>query len=189
MDANTLLMIGGSAGSLKTIRDILCDVKLENLTTVIIVHLPPDKDFSLADSLNEASDIKVIEALDKAPIISGQCYVAPGGYHLYIEPDKRFSLSMDEKINHSRPSIDVTFVSGADVFQHYCIAVLLSGANSDGSHGIKRVKELGGITLAQAPSDSEVPTMPEAAIATGSIDYIENSDGLIKKLNLLSERR
>ena len=119
----------------------------------------------LAEHLNRLSAIQVKEAEDKETLDPGTAYLAPAGYHLLIEPDKSFSLSVDDKVNFSRPSIDLLFESAADAFGEALIGVVLTGANADGAQGLKAVKRRGGIAIVQNPRTAEASFMPRAALA------------------------
>ena len=105
----------------------------------------------------------VCEVEDKAPIERGKVYVAPSDYHLLVEADS-FALSVDDPIRYSRPSIDLLFASAADSFGAATIGIVLTGANADGSEGLKRIVERGGLALVQEPATAESPTMPAAAL-------------------------
>ena len=105
------------------------------------------------------------EAEDKEPIRGGVAYVAPPNYHLLVEPDLCLSLSSDEPVLYSRPSIDVLFESAADAYGNSVAAVVLTGANSDGARGLRAVADAGGLTLVQNPESAEARAMPEAALA------------------------
>ena len=96
----------------------------------------------------------------------------PANYHLLLESDKTFSLTVDEKVNYSRPSIDVTFKSVADVFGEKLIGIILTGANSDGAMGLKTIKDKGGITIVQDPLTAESAVMPQSAIRACDPDYV-----------------
>ncbi len=117
----------------------------------------------LATLLQDRTTLGVYEVEDKAPIVAGNVYVAPPDYHLLIEPGY-FSLSTDEPVRYSRPSIDVTFVSAADTYGAKSVGVVLTGANADGSRGLKRIFDRGGKAFVQSPATAESPTMPTAAI-------------------------
>ena len=117
----------------------------------------------LATLLQDRTSLGVHEVEDKAPIVPGNVYVAPADYHLLIEPG-HFSLSTDEPVRYSRPSIDVTFVSAADTYGAKVIGVVLTGANADGSRGLKRIVDRGGMAFVQSPATAESATMPTAAI-------------------------
>jgi two-component system chemotaxis response regulator CheB len=108
----------------------------------------------------------VCEAEDKEPIEPGVVYFAPPDYHLLVEQDKRLSLSGDEQVLFSRPSIDVLFESAADAYGGGLIGVVLTGANSDGANGLKAVVEAGGVAVVQSPGSAFAVAMPEAAVAT-----------------------
>ena len=126
---------------------------------------------ALARMLSLRSGVQVREAGDKDPIEPGGVYVAPPDYHLLVEPGG-FALSIEEQVQHSRPSIDVLFDSAADTYGESLIGVILTGANHDGAYGLTRVKRRGGVTIAQDPATAERRDMPAAAIATGAVDHV-----------------
>ncbi len=184
-----IVLIGGSSGSLKPVRLLLRNLNGSNYVVIIILHLPSQIDLPLVELLAVDTKLPVKEAIDKSLIDVMNVYVAAGGYHLYIEDDHSFALSLDEKVNYSRPSIDVLFSSAADVYGQSCIGILLSGANKDGAEGLKRMKQLGGMTIAQLPTEAEVSEMPKSAIDTGSIDLIATVDDIAIKINQLMNKR
>lgn len=168
-----VVVIGGSAGSLEVILQVL--PKLENIdpiAIILILHRRNSDDNVLEELLRMKSGLNVNEVEDKTPLKPGRVYVAPADYHLLVETNMRFSLDVSEKVNYSRPSIDVGFESAADVFGSKLIAILLSGANSDGTQGLIAVKKMGGITIIQSPESAEVPYMPAFAITNVVADYI-----------------
>ena len=112
-----------------------------------------------------------MDADDKQWIKPGTVYFAPADYHLLVEKGE-FSLSVDEAVHHSRPSIDVLFESAADAYGAALIGVILTGANDDGAAGARRIKSRGGLVVAQDPKTAEAPAMPAAAIAAGAVDQI-----------------
>ncbi|HEX6894684.1 MAG TPA: chemotaxis protein CheB, partial [Bryobacteraceae bacterium] len=101
----------------------------------------------------------------------GTVYIAPANYHLLVEKDS-LALSTESPVGWARPSIDVLFESAADAWGERVIGVILTGANSDGSLGLARIKEAGGLTIAQDPSEAEFPVMPRAAMAASRIDHV-----------------
>lgn len=170
---NKAVVIGVSTGGLNALKAIIPQLPASFPFPVIIVqHLGSRSDTFLADYLNDLSQIKVKEAEDKEPICQGYVYIAPAGYHLLVEPDYTFSLSADERVNYSRPSIDVLFESAVDVFERNIIGIILTGANSDGAAGLKKIHESGGISIIQNPKTAEAGYMPEAAAAMLKADYI-----------------
>ncbi|MGH8487191.1 MAG: chemotaxis protein CheB, partial [Pseudomonas sp.] len=129
----------------------------------------------------------VCEAQDKQPITPGMIYFAGTGYHLSVEADRSFSLSQEEQVFFSRPSIDILFESAADAYGPALLGVLLTGANEDGARGLARIKQLGGQTIVQDPHDAQVATMPEAALALHRAAYLLPLSGiglLLAKLEL-----
>lgn len=161
-----LLIIAGSAGSLNIILQLLPQIQPNAiLSIVVLIHRKDDNDSMLAEILNNKSSIPVFEVEDKDPIEGGKAYIAPGNYHLLIESDFHFSLDNSEKVQYSRPSIDVSFQSAAEVYKRNLACILLSGANADGSLGVKRVLAMGGRVAVQDPTTAEVPFMPSQAIS------------------------
>jgi two-component system, chemotaxis family, protein-glutamate methylesterase/glutaminase len=136
------------------------------LPLLVVVHVPPDKRSVLAELFQAKCRIPVREAEDKEPISGGTVYFAPPDYHLLVEVDRSLSLSSDEPVLFSRPSIDVLFESAADAYGSALIAIILTGANQDGAKGMHAVVEAGGIALVQSPDGAFASAMPEAAIAT-----------------------
>jgi two-component system, chemotaxis family, protein-glutamate methylesterase/glutaminase len=161
------IVIGASAGALEVLSNLLPALPSDyRLPILIVVHLPPDKTTSLfAELMRARCAIRVRVAEDKEPIEPGVAYFAPPDYHLLVEQDKRLSLSDDEPVLFSRPSIDVLFESAADAYGGGLIGVVLTGANSDGANGLKAVIEAGGVALVQSPASAYAVAMPEAAIA------------------------
>ena len=159
-------MIGASAGALEVLSNLLPALPSDyRLPILIVVHLPPDKTGLFAELFRARCAIRVREAEDKEPIEPGVVYFAPPDYHLLVEEDKRLSLSDDEPVLFSRPSIDVLFESAADAYGGGLIGVVLTGANSDGANGLKAVVEAGGAAVVQSPKGAYAVAMPEAAIA------------------------
>ncbi len=103
------------------------------------------------------------DAEDKQPVEPGHVYLAPPDYHLYVDEDG-FSLSVDDPVLHSRPSIDVLFESASDVYRDRLAGVVLTGANDDGANGLARIKRRGGFAIVQNPVEAERPEMPRAAM-------------------------
>ncbi len=181
-----LILIGGSAGSLDALLKILPAVHPAfRQSIVIVLHRKFSNDNILTGLLSVRTKLKVCEIEEKDIIRPGYVYIAPGDYHLLFEKDHSFSLDDSEKVNYSRPSIDVAFQSAADAFGDSLICILLSGANADGTEGCKYVKEKGGVTVAQLPRSAEVAYMPSQAIASKVVDYVLDIDGIIDFINKL----
>lgn len=160
------LVIGGSAGAVGALLKLLPGLPGNYpLPVLIVIHLPPDDSGTLAGLLNSQCQVTVKEAEDKEPILPGVAYMAPANYHLLAEPDFTFSLSQDEPLFFSRPSIDVLFESAADAYGSALTGVILTGASQDGANGLLSVQRAGGRTFVQEPATAEAPTMPRAALS------------------------
>jgi two-component system chemotaxis response regulator CheB len=171
------IVIGSSAGGLRALLELFSFIpKLYPIPIIIVQHLLDGNESMLAEFLNEKAAIRVKEAEDKEPIMKGCAYLAPPGYHLLIEDDHTLSLSMDPRVNFSRPSIDVLFDSAAFVYEERCVGIVLTGASGDGSQGLNRIKVNGGLTLVQDPATAEFSTMPNAAIHATAVDHILTLD-------------
>jgi len=181
--------IGASAGGFQALKVILPTLpKAFRFPVAIVHHIASRTDSYLSEHLNDLCEIRVKEAEDKEDMRPGTVYLAPAGYHLLIEPDASFSLSVEDKVNYCRPSIDVLFESAADAFGQRLIGIVLTGANADGAHGLKHIKEHGGFTIVQNPKTAESPYMPRAAIAATQVDHIEDLDKIAPLLIELAGR-
>jgi len=184
------VVIGTSAGGMAALQILFRQVdKKFALPIIVVQHLYPESDDFLAQSLNLISPLPVKEASEKETIRAGEVFISPANYHLLIEEDRTFSLNIDPKVNFCRPSIDVLFESAAQVYNRQLIGVLLTGANNDGARGLKRIKEMGGITIAQDPQSAEIPAMPLSAINLFPVDFILPLQQIYPKLKSLSESK
>ena len=167
-------LIGGSAGSIKVVKYIFADLKIADTDAILIClhRLQSDVSSGLKDVLQYACPIPIVEPQDRQAIHGGCIYLAPANVHLVVEPDLCFSLSSSPLVQYSRPSIDVLFLSGAEVFQDKAAGILITGANRDGALGMKAVHESGGITVVQSPQDCFIDTMPRAAMSMTVIDHV-----------------
>lgn len=167
------VVIGVSAGGLKALRILLSGLPGNfPMPIVIVQHRLASSDNYLVTYLDSHCSLTVKEAEEKEQLAAKTVYIAPADYHLLIEKDRTFSLSIDELVCYARPSIDVLFETAAAAYRTGLIGVIMTGANSDGSEGIRSIKAAGGLTIAQDPETSEVSVMPFAAIATGAVDFI-----------------
>jgi two-component system chemotaxis response regulator CheB len=159
------VVIGVSAGGLKALTAILPGLPADYpLPIMVVIHLPPDRDSVVAELFDEKCALTVREAEDKEDILPGHVYFAPPDYHLLIEPDHRLSLSSEEPVLFSRPSVDVLFETAADVYGEGLIGIILTGANPDGAAGLKAVMAAGGMAFVQRPDLAYARAMPEAAL-------------------------
>lgn len=159
------VVIGASAGAIEALF-LLLPLLPENypLPILIVVHLPPDKDSVMAELFQTKCKLRVKEAEDKENLQSGTVYFAPANYHLLVETGHFVSLSNEEPVLFSRPSIDVLFETAADAYGPDLIGIILSGANNDGARGAKAIFDGGGTILVQTPALAYSAAMPQAAL-------------------------
>lgn len=163
--AYQLILIGTSWGGLAALRTVVSGLPAEfPIPVVIVQHRHRDSDAMLARFLQGHTRLGVFEVEDKQPVEAGNVYIAPANYHLYIERGF-FSLSVDAPVRYSRPSIDVAMMSAADAYGHNGVGIVLTGANADGSSGLRRMADSGALTVVQDPATAEMPVMPKAALA------------------------
>jgi len=167
------IVIGGSAGSFQTITRIL-EALPNNYphTLFLALHRLKYVRRGFVEALSLKSSLHVSEPADKDPILPGTIYLAPANYHMLIELGNFFALSTEESINHSRPSIDLTFRTAAFAFKEQLIGIILSGANRDGADGLYAVKKQGGTAIVQKPDECQVRTMPAAALETSKTNIV-----------------
>jgi two-component system, chemotaxis family, protein-glutamate methylesterase/glutaminase len=159
-----IAVVGTSWGGLAALRELVAAFPADlSIPVVVVQHRHRESDQMLATLLQDRTKAVVCEIEDKAPMESGKIFVAPADYHTLIEEDG-FSLTIEEPIRYSRPSIDLTFSSAADSFGSAAIGVILTGANADGAEGLRRIVEHGGLAIVQEPVTAESPAMPAAAL-------------------------
>ena len=168
-----MVVIAGSAGSL-TALDTMATQWPESVhwSTTIVLHRSPLHEQELMSHLTHLFKQQVIEVHDDLTIKPSSIYLAPADYHTMIEDQKSFALCAGEKISYARPSIDVLLESASYIFKHQLLAILLSGANRDGTSGCNAVKNANGTVIAQDPETAESPTMPKSAIVSKGVDFI-----------------
>ena len=180
-------IIGGSAGSLEVLLKVLPAVNPSlSFPIVIVIHRKHGADSLLPGLLSSRTAMPVKEADEKEMMVPGTIYIAPSDYHLLIEMDRTFSLDYSEKVNYSRPAIDVTFQTAAEAFKEELVCLLLSGSNADGVNGLATVKQWGGIAVIQDPDSAQVAYMPEQARKNVAIDRILRIEEIAAFINLLS---
>jgi len=181
------MIIGGSAGSLDVLLKVLPLLSPAlSFPIVIVVHRKHGADSLLPELLSGRTSLRVKEIDEKEYLQAGTIYIAPSDYHTLIERDHTFSLDYSEKVNYSRPAIDATFQTAAEVYQSKLVCLLLSGSNADGVNGLKSVKSWGGTTVIQDPATAQVAYMPEQAYIHAKIDYVLPIEDMGEFINLLS---
>ncbi len=169
--SSRIIVVGGSWGGLRAVRCVLepLGADLDAGVVVVLHRLAGAQRHGLAQLLQGSCALPVSEVDDKDELVPGRVYVAPTDYHLLVEPGG-FALSTDERVQHSRPSIDIALESAADACGAAVVGVILTGANADGAEGLARVKRRGGVAVVQDPADAERRTMPDAALAATEVD-------------------
>jgi two-component system chemotaxis response regulator CheB len=159
------VVIGASAGAVDALAAVLPALPVGYpLAIMVVVHIPADKDSFIAELFAQKCQLEVREAEDKEPIRGGVIYFAPPDYHLMVEKDKHLSLSKEERVHYSRPSIDVLFETAADAYGTSVIGIILTGSSCDGAMGLRAIHDAGGIALVERPERAQAPAMPQAAI-------------------------
>ncbi|MFJ4542206.1 chemotaxis protein CheB [Pseudomonas sp. NPDC088885] len=173
------IVVGASAGGVEALLSVLGPLRSGFVLPIIVVlHLPEERRSQLAEVFARRLDMPVHEAIDKQDIAAGTVYFATSGYHLSVEQDRSLSLSLEDRVHYSRPSIDYLFESAADAYGSKLAAVLLTGANHDGARGLAQVKRRGGLTIVQDPQEAQVATMPQAALNIQQPDHVLTLNGI-----------
>lgn len=177
------IVIGVSSGGMNAMKIMFSLLPAGfSIPLVIVQHIGARSGNEWIRLLGDKAELKVKEADEKEKIKGGTAYFAPANYHLLIEKNKTFSLTIDERVNFARPSIDVLFESAAEAYKERLIGIILTGANNDGAKGLARIKELGGLTIAQDPETAESHCMPEAAISLAQPDHILSLENITRLL-------
>jgi two-component system chemotaxis response regulator CheB len=158
-----MIAVGASWGGLKALRAIAHGLPAHFRVPITFVQHRSKESAALRDLLQDCTSLIVCEVEDKQPIMGGYVYLAPPDYHLLVDGDE-FSLSVDEPVRYSRPSIDVFFESVAERFGPEAVGVVLTGANEDGAAGLSQISARGGLAIIQDPRTAESPIMPRAAL-------------------------
>ncbi len=167
-----LVVIGCSMGGMHALQVIFSVLPKDFPVPIAVVqHRYRTSNEGLPEFLRRRTQLQVVDTTDKEWIRPGTVYLAPANYHLLVERGE-LSLSVDEAVAYSRPSIDVLFESSADAYGAGVIGVILTGANADGARGVARIKSRGGFVIAQDPETAESPAMPRAAIEAARVDRI-----------------
>ncbi len=177
------VIIGGSAGSFQVVTKILSALPTNfPLPVLLCLHRLKHVRSGFVEALSLKSNIPIEEPYDKDQLKPGKAYLAPANYHLYLELANRVALSTDASVNHSRPAIDLSFITAANAYRDKLIGIILSGANRDGAQGLRAVSQKGGLTIVQDPNECEVKTMTESAIQLAKVDHVFKTEEIIRFL-------
>lgn len=182
-------VIGASAGGLFALKKLFSLLPQSfTLPIIVVQHISKDETApSFLTILQSESKLIIKEAEEKESIQPSTIYFAPVGYHCLVEKDRTFSLSMEIPNCFSIPGIDPLFETAAETYQDKLIGVILTGASSDGSLGLRRVKELGGKTIVQCPAEAESSLMPKSALSMIEPDSVISLNEIAKTLIELSK--
>lgn len=173
------VVVGASAGGVEALLRVYGLLPASfALPVLTVLHLPDNRHSQLAEVFARRMQRAAKEAVDKEDIQPGMFYFAGPGYHLSVERDRSLSLSQEERVHFSRPSIDLLFESAADAYGSSLIGILLTGANEDGAKGLATIGERGGLTIVQDPAEARVAIMPEAAIKLRRPDHLLPLNGI-----------
>jgi two-component system, chemotaxis family, protein-glutamate methylesterase/glutaminase len=183
------IVIGGSAGSFQVISKILSVIPKDfELPIIMCLHRLRHVRNGFVEALNIKSNKIIQEPIDKENIKKGNIYLAPANYHLGVELGNTFALTTEELINNSRPAIDILFQTAAYAYRQKLVGILLSGANKDGALGMKKIKDIGGLTIIQDPAECLIDTMPSSALKITQIDYTLSVSDIIEFLLALDKQ-
>lgn len=180
-----VLVLGGSAGFFRTLLKIVKNFPAGlNKAVIIVIHRRKNFSSEIVQLLQDISLCPVKEVSDKEKIEINNIYIAPANYHTLVEVNGYFSLDVSDAVWYSKPSIDVTFESVAEVYRANCAAIIFSGANPDGARGLLKLKENGALTIAQDPADAEMPDMPNAALNLNAVTYVLRAEEILELLKM-----
>src|SRR5438309_6383211 len=177
-----VVAIGASAGGLNALIHVLRELPRSFPSSIVVVqHLSPTHKSWIAHLVGRTTHLMVKQAGHGEILLPGTVYTGPPDEHLLVGPGK-IQLAHTQLVRFSRPSIDLLFESVAGTYGSRSIAVVLSGSGKDGADGVRTIKEAGGITIAQMPETAEFRPMPEAAIATGCVNFVLRLEDIGQKL-------
>ena len=184
--AHNIVMIGVSTGGPMALKKLFSELPPLNAAFVIVLHIPPGMDYKIAKSLESIASMPVALANHGEYLKPGQVYLAPGGFHLALEGNSRILLREGPRVNFVQPSVDVAMNSLLKPIKSVrIVGVILTGMGKDGAEGIRHLKSIGGITIAQDQDSSAIYGMPKAAVETGAVDVEVPLHGIVRKLNEL----
>lgn len=186
MSAYSIVAIGTSWGGLAALTQLLGNLPSDfPIPIAVVQHRSKESERLLPQLLQDATKLKVCEVEDKDALEPGTVHLAPADYHALIDTGL-ITLTVEDPVRYSRPSIDLLFMSAADTYRECAIGIVLTGANEDGSRGLQHIVKRGGLALVQDPKDSEVPIMPTAALKAVPAAEVLSLKGIAARLIELS---
>lgn len=183
------VVVGASAGAIEMLGRILPDLPATTpFPIVVVVHLPPRRPSLLVELFAPRCKMAVREARQNQPVSSGTVWFAPPDYHLMIENDRTFAVSLEPPVNFSRPSIDVLFESASDVYGGGLACLVLTGASGDGAEGARAIQRAGGMVVVQDPATAEASLLPESVMERITPDAVLVPDEIAELLQRTASR-
>ena len=186
-----VIAIGISTGGPNALRDVfkMIDPHLKQ-PVLVVQHMPAGFTKEFANSLNKICALNVKEAEDNEPIESGNIYIAPGNYHIYVEQSnfgkKMLRLSQEPQRNGHRPSADVLFESVAKIYQNHALGVIMTGMGKDGAVELAEMRKQGAWTLGQDEATAIVYGMPKVAYELGGVQKQVPLDKMADEISKLA---
>lgn len=172
MEHRHIITIGGSAGSIGVLGDLLAQLPKDfNAAILIVTHMSRQQPSQLSSVLARRTHLSVCSASDGQPIKSGCVYIARPDYHLFVNSGT-LQLVRGPLENRMRPAIDVLFRSAAVSYRDYVTGIILSGMLDDGTLGLQAIKRCGGTAIVQSPEEAMCDSMPESAIRNVNVDHV-----------------
>jgi two-component system chemotaxis response regulator CheB len=188
MNDGAIVVVGASWGGLSALSKLVGSLPADFRVPVAVVqHRSRHADNLLASLLQDETPLRVVDVEDKEPLLPQTVYIAPANYHMLVEKG-HLSLTTDPMVRFSRPSIDVTFLSAADMYLGSTIGVVLTGANDDGARGLRHIVDRGGRAIVQDPATAESPVMPLAALRFVPEATVVPLDGIAERLIVMVGR-
>lgn len=180
--AERAIVLAASAGGIAALRAVLPGLRAGPAAVIVLIHTASPQVEGLIRVLQDGCRLPVTSAAHGEPALAGRVYVAPPRYHLLVEPERCFALSVDPRVCHVRPSADVLLMSAADAWQEGLAAAILTGSNQDGAEGLAQLRSRGGYAVVQRPDEAERPEMPAAALARAGADAVLSLDAMAAAL-------
>ena len=182
------IALGISTGGPLSLQKVIPALKMQdNIPIFIVQHMPPKFTKSLADRLNNMSQLTVKEAEDREEVQNGTVYIAPGGLHMKLSKNGNGKIYINVVENPTdtlhRPSVDVMMDSVINIYGKHTLGVIMTGMGKDGAEGIKQLKQLGGYCIAQDENSCVVYGMPKAIVDAGYADVIASLDKIPEIIN------
>lgn len=172
MSSKSVVVIGVSTGGPYTLKELFGELPPLNAAFVVVLHITSMMDRRIAQGLDAVSSMPVALAQDGEVLRAGNVYLAPGGFHLKLNGNQKVVLCDGARVNFVQPSVDVTMQSLSKPLSGQVIGIVLTGMGKDGAEGIRHIKGIGGVTMAQDQKSSTIYGMPRAAAQTGSVDFV-----------------